>query len=114
MSISPKNKSHFIKNFLTLEAASWMKAAGSTGYLIYSFYTWKNEMLKARMKTPNHNYWITIDNDAFRKEIGKHIHRETKTTALKKLAAAGLIELKLEPGSAYKVLKIGGLKQNEK
>ena len=47
---------------------------------IYEYYTYKNEILKAKRKTPNRNYYIPISNIGL-EENGYGMHRETKSKA---------------------------------
>lgn len=60
-----------------------------------------------------YDYWISLGNDEFQKHFG-YMHRQTKCSLLKKLAAKGLIELKRDPGAAFKVLRKRRINTNGK
>ena len=69
-------------------------------------------MLKKKLGN-QYDYWISLGNDEFQKHFG-YMHRQTKASLLKKLAAKGLIELKREPGAAFKVLRKRRINTNGK
>ena len=72
---------------------------------IYEYYTYKNEILKAKRKTPNRNYYIPISNIGL-EENGYGMHRETKSKAIRKLAYAGLIKWEKEIGGTFRIIKL--------
>ena len=65
----------------------------------------KNEILKAKRKTPNRNYYIPISNIGL-EENGYGMHRETKSKAIRKLAYAGLIKWEKEVGGTFRIIKL--------
>ena len=61
--MNPKQtKQNFIMNFRVFERMKWKEVAGQAGADIYEYHTYKNEILKAKRKTPNRNYYIPISN----------------------------------------------------
>jgi len=97
-------KTNFIKNFRIFERYAWKKVAGQQGADIYEYYTYRNEMIKAKRRTPKVNYYVPISNIAL-EEHGYGMHRETKAKAIRKLAYAGLIVWEREQGSSYRICK---------
>ena len=94
----------FIQDYFIGEAGAFIAAAGANGLRIYNFIKWKEGMLKKKLGNQN---------DEFQKHFG-YMHRQTKCSLLKKLAAKGLIELKRDPGAAFKVLRKRRINTNGK
>ena len=102
----------FIQDYFIGEAGAFIAAAGANGLRIYNFIKWKEGMLKKKLGN-QYDYWISLGNDEFQKHFG-YMQRQTKCSLLKKLAAKGLIELKREPGAAFKVLRKRRINTNGK
>ena len=104
--MNPKHtKQNFIMNFRVFERMKWKEVAGQAGADIYEYSTYKNEILKAKRKTPNRNYYIPISNIGL-EENGYGMHRETKSKAIRKLAYAGLIKWEKEIGGTFRIIKL--------